>query len=297
MEKLNFDFNFEDDSELIEKMKRAYEGCPAAVKYCKELGIPDELIERYMSRVYDFVCDINYCKHCPGIKKCAKENPLLISKIEYVNGTIETVMSPCRELIKRVAFEKQFLIRDFSDEWLDTTLKDLNTSLPRKEALKQYVAYIKGKDYNWIYLNGNGGTGKSFFAAAMVIDAATRNLGPICFLNSAKRIRELSELSSKKNTEEFQKQLDMYCNARILVLDDFGNEFVNDYIRDTIIYPILNERDNKKLLTIFTSDFKIDEIETLYSTSKAGQLRARQISRILKSNAKKEIYLGDISIY
>lgn len=296
MEKLRFDFGLEDSDELIEKMRQAYAACPAAIKYAKELGIPDEAIEKYIHKVYDFVCDINYCKKCPGINNCAKENPLLISKIEYHGGAIETQLCPCRELIKRVAFEKQFLVKDFPDEWLDSTLKTLNNSAPRKKALTEYVKYVKNQDYNWIYLTGNGGSGKSFFAATMAIDAATRNLGPICFLNSSKRIRELSELASKKS-EDFQRVLDKYCNARILVFDDFGNEFINDFIRDTIIYPIISARSNKKLLTIFTSDFKIDEIETLYSTSKAGQLRANQLCKILKTEAKKEIDLGSLSVY
>lgn len=296
MEKLNFDLTLENDGEILEQMKEAYYTCPAAMKYAKELGIPDEKIEKYIHKIYDFVCDINYCKKCPGMKNCQKENPLLISKIDYHGGIVESQLSPCRELIKRVAFEKQFKERDFSDEWLDSTLKELNTSAPRKEALKQYVNFVKNADYNWIYLTGQGNSGKSYFAATLTLDAASRNLGPIYFINSAKKIRELSELASKKS-EDFQKKLDEYCNARILVFDDFGNEFINDYIRDTIVYPILSARSNKKLMTIFTSDFTIDEIETLYGTSKAGQLKAKQLINILRKEAKKEIDLGTLSVY
>lgn len=297
MEKLNFDLQLEEDTELLQKMMDAYQRCAPAVKYCKQLGISDELIERYITRVYDFVCDVNYCAKCPGVKKCEKENPYLIHKIALEDGRVVLQLSPCSKLIERVGFEKQFEVRDFNDSWLDVTLNDVDKSEPKRAAIKQYIAYTKDQEYNWIYLTGNGGSGRSFFAASIAIDAAKRGFGPICFLNSAKRIRELAELAGKKNTEEFQKTLDKYINARILVLDDFGNEFVNDFIRDTIIYPIISGRDNKKLLTIFTSDFNINEIETLYSTSKAGQLRAKQICKILKAETKKEFDLGSVSIY
>jgi len=81
------------------------------------------------------------------------------------------------------------------------------------------------------------------------------------------------------------------------VLDDFGNEFKNDLIRDAIIFPIISARANKKLLTIITSDFTISEIVTLYSTSKAGALRAKQIGSLIKSTAKEEISFGDLAIY
>ena len=296
MEKLKFNFTLGDDSELLSKMKEAYLACPAAVKYCKELGIPDEKIDKYITKVYDFVCDINYCKKCPGIKNCQKENPYLISKVDYHGTVVESTLTPCKELIKRVAFERQFQVRDFKDEMLDKTIRDVDKTAQKKEALKLYAEFIKGESNPWIYLTGGAGSGRSYFAAIMTVDAASRSLGPICYLNSAKRVRELAELANKKG-EEFQKQLDKYSNARILVLDDFGNEFVNDFIRDTIIYPIISARSTKNLMTIFTSDFTIDEIETLYSTSKAGQLRAKQICKIIKASVKKEINLGTLAIY
>ena len=296
MEKLKFDFTLGDDTELLKKMKEAYLACPAAIKYCKELGIPDEKIDKYITKVYDFVCDINYCKKCPGIKNCQKENPFLVSKVDYHGNVVESILTPCRELIKRVAFEKQFQVRDFKDEYLDKSLRDVDKTTQKKEALNMYADFIKGNSNPWIYLTGGAGSGRSYFAALMCVDAASRSMGPICFLNSAKRVRELAELANKKG-EDFQKELDKYCNARILVLDDFGNEFVNDFIRDTIIYPIISIRHNKNLMTIFTSDFTINEIETLYSTSKAGQLRAKQICRIISTSAKKEIDLGTLAIY
>ena len=197
-----------------------------------------------------------------------------------------------------MAFEKQFQIRDFEDKWLDSSLRELDKNAPRKQAILKYNKFLKNEPVEWIYLYGGTGSGRSLVAATMCVDAASKNLGPICYLNCAKRVRELADLSNdKKAASDFQKLLDQYCNAKILVLDDFGNEFINDYIRDTIIYPIISARSNKGLLTIFTSDFTFDEIETLYSTSKAGQIRAHQLVNSIKASAKKEIDLSTPAIY
>ena len=185
MEKLKFDFTLGDDTELLKKMKEAYLACPAAIKYCKELGIPDEKIDKYITKVYDFVCDINYCKKCPGIKNCQKENPFLVSKVDYHGNVVESILTPCRELIKRVAFEKQFQVRDFKDEYLDKSLRDVDKTTQKKEALNMYADFIKGNSNPWIYLTGGAGSGRSYFAALMCVDAASRSMGPICFLNSA----------------------------------------------------------------------------------------------------------------
>ena len=91
--------------------------------------------------------------------------------------------------------------------------------------------------------------------------------------------------------------MDLYCCCNVLVLDDFGNEFKNDLIRDSIIFEIISKRSAAHLFTIFTSDFTIEDIITLYSTSKSAALRAKQIGRLIKNNAQEEVNLGEISIY
>lgn len=296
MEKLKVNIEIQDDEEILSSMKDAFYACSAAVKYCNEIGIPSEKIEENITKIFDFVCDINYCKKCPGVKNCKKNNPLLISKVVYKNEIVSNQLVPCKELLRQVAFDKQFKTRDFPEDWLSKKLKDVDETKEKKIALKKYVDYLKGGYSGWIYLNGGVGSGKSFFAAVLAIEAANRNLGPICYLNSAKRIRELNDLNFKK-ASDFEELLDKYSKVPILVLDDFGNEFKNDFVRDAIIYPILSYRVSNKLFTIITSDFTIEEIKTLYSINKPGEIRARQISNLLTNECGQEINLGDLKIH
>jgi len=297
MEKLRLNITVDTDEELLEEMKKAFDNCPQAVKYCNDLGIPREKIDENIVKIFDFVSDINYCKKCPGIKKCGKQNPLLCTKIIYTHGEVDRQLVPCKELLKQIAFKKQFSIMDFDEEWLDATLRSLDRNAGRDLALEKYRDFIKNKDNHWIYLTGSKNSGRSYFAAALVVDAARRDLGPICFLNSTLRLRELNDLGYGKKKEEFDRKLEYYSNVPILVLDDFGNEFKTDFVRDAILFPILSTRAGKRLITIFTSDFNIEEVETLYSNTKAGAIRAKQVSRLIKSMSGGEINLGDISIY
>lgn len=297
MEKLKVNMNVESDDSLLADMKKAYMACPAAIKYCNDLKIPAEKIDENIVKIFDFVSDINYCKKCPGVKKCAKSNPLLCTKIVYDHGEIDRQLVPCKELLKQITFKKQFQVMDFPEDWLDSTLRNIDRNAGRDLALARYHSFIKEKDNSWIYLSGSKNSGRSYFAAALVVDAARKDRGPICFLNTTSRLREINDLGYGKKKEEFDRKLEQYSNVPILVLDDFGNEFKNDFVRDAILFPILSTRARKRLLTIFTSDFSIEEIETLYSTSKAGAIRAKQISRLIKSMSDEEINLGDIAIY
>ena len=300
MEKLKVNnLKITSDDSLIEQMKEALYACPSAVKYCKELGMSQEDMENNVVKIYDFVRDINYCRNCPGLKKCTKDNAYLNSKVTFANGIVETQLIPCRALLKRVSFERQFLVQDFPDDWLDVTMADIDKTKERKTAIDMYLKYVKDVESNWIYLTGGIGSGKSYFAAAMAIDLAKRGLKgkvPICFINSAKRILELSDLN-KKNNDEFKKRLEQYSTVPVLVIDDFGHEFKNDFTRDAIVHEIISLRCNKKLFTIFTSNFTLDDIEVLYATSNAGAIMSKQMVKTIKAMCSKEVDLGDLPLY
>ena len=288
---------YDADEKLLEDMKKAYMACPQAIKYCNELGIPADKVEENIVKIYDLVRDINYCSKCPGVKKCAKSNPLLCTRIIYSQGEVDRQMVPCKELLKDVTFKKQFVVRDFEEDWLDSNLRSIDRNNGRNKAIVKYHDFIKNKQASWIYLTGSKNSGRSYFAAALIVDAARKNRGPVCFLNSTLRLREINDLGYGKKKEEFDKKLELYSNIPVLVLDDFGNEFKNDFVRDAILFPILSTRASKRLLTIFTSDFTISDIEALYSNTKAGAIRAKQIAKLIQSMCDEEISLGDISIY
>ena len=300
VEKLKIkNLDIHSDDSLIQQMKEALYACPSALKFLREQGMTDEVMDKNITKIYDFVRDINYCRKCPGIKKCKKDNAYVISKVTYSYGVVENQLIPCPEILKRVTFERQFLVRDFADEWLDVLMTDLDKSQSRTAAGKTYMKYLRNEDSSWLYLTGGISSGKSYFAAALSIDVAKRGLKgkcPMCFINAPKRFLELSDLNKQKS-DEFKKKLELYSTVPVLIIDDFGHEFKNDFIRDAIVNEIITTRCNKKLFTIFTSNFTLDEIEVLYSTSNAGAIMSKQIVKTIKAMCKNEINLGDLKLY
>ena len=300
VEKLKIkNLDIKTDETLIQQMKEALYNCPSVVKFCRDQGMSDEVMEQNITKIYDFVRDVNYCRKCPGLKKCKKENAYLNTKVTYSYGVVDTQLIPCKEILKRVSFERQYVVRDFADEWLDVIMSDIDKSQSKTMAMETYMKYLRNEDNSWIYLTGGIGSGKSYFAAALSIDLAKRGLKgkcPICFINASKRILELSELSKQKS-DDFKKKLELYATVPVLIIDDFGHEYKNDFTRDAIVNEIITTRCNKKLFTIFTSNFSLDEIEVLYSTSNSGAIMAKQIVKTIRAMCKKEIDLGDLQLY
>lgn len=296
MERIKVDLNIQSSDEILESMYQDYLSCPAAMKYLRNLGLTDEIVRENIAKIYDFIRDMKYCSKCPGVDECKKENPLLCTRVTYEHGFLDRKIIPCKKFLERVEFQNQFIVRDFDDELLDKSIKDIDKRESRDVALNKYMNYTKSKYNEWIYLSGTGNTGRSFLASIFALDSAKRKNGPIIYANCIKRIGELLDLYFK-DKEEFKKQIELYSNVPFLVLDDFGNEVKNDIVRDAIIFPILSTRASKKLFTIITSDFSVDDVITLYSLNKAGEIRAKQIGRLIKTASGKEINLGSISIY
>ena len=293
MERLIVNSPFKENEKVLKQMKANYAACPAAIKYIKSLNIPDDVVEKEIVTINDFVMDLNHCKHCPGVDKCDKETPRLCTKIVYTDGVVERQLVPCKEYLKYISFRNQFTVRDFPDEWLTSVLKKIDNSAPRAEAIKKYDDFLKGNSTDWIYLIGEEGTGRTYVAANIALDLAGKQKGPIAFVDVPTRFKELAG----KKDQAFTDLLAKYTDVPVLVLDDLGNEYKSEFVRETILFPILNARSKAHLFTIITSDFKIDDLCLMYMNNQASKPKVEQIKRIIKKNAGDEINLGDLSIY
>lgn len=295
MEKIKINFSVDNNALEEEQMYKEFLANPQAVKDIEQLNIPSEVIRKNIAKIYNFVLDLNFCKKCPGCDKCTKENPCFVTKISYEDGLVEQSLVPCKKLTQKMAFQEQFVIRDYDAKWVNDSFKEMDKNKERALAVQKFTAAING-GANWIYLTGGINSGRSYVAALMTNDFAKKGKGKIAYINTPKRIKELNDLNYS-NKDEFQAQLELLSSVPLLVFDDFGSEYKNDFIRDAVLLEIIQKRASKKLLTIFTSDFTISEIQEMYSLNTPGKIRAKQLATYIKQLSGSEINLGDLPIY
>ena len=258
MERLTATYHFNDDDKLLKKMKEEFLACPAAVRYIRSLHIPEEKIDDEIVKIYDLVSDLNFCKKCPGVEKCNKDTPRLCTKIVYQDGVVSRELVPCKEYLKATKFKAQFIVRDFADDWLASELKKIDNTKERAQIIEKYHSILKGESKSeWIYIMGEAGTGRSFVAANIAIDVAKKEKGPVAYIDAPYRFKELQ---NTKDPAAFNALIEKYSNVPVLIIDDLGNEFKSDYVRETILFPILSNRAKAHALTIITSDFDINDV-------------------------------------
>ena len=283
-----------------EKLKELYQD-PYFLEFLKQYDLPKEMVRDSLGIFLDYVDDQHYCEKCPGIEKCAKKVPCMVAIPVIEETGIERKMQMCPKMFARRNIEKKLLVYDFPQEWLANDIfsqSDVDYVKNRLDILKSLTSLVEETSKEWIYLYGGPRLGKSYLVASFLVTYLKKHPTKRgAFLDSSMRIKELSDLSFiDKN--QFQQVLNSYIDIDVLVLDDFGSGYMSDFIRDTVVYPILNQRLKDKKLTIFVSKIPLKKLETYLSgKSASGKIQAGQIVDIIRAMIKKEIPLEGISVY
>lgn len=137
----------------------------------------------------------------------------------------------------------------------------------KKSAPKEYQKlYDKMKEWchsdfkkNLIFIAGKTGVGKTYLASAIAKELM--DLGRIVKLVTAFQMsRDFKEYRFSYNEEILNK----YLSAEFLFIDDLGTETLYKNITVDLLFHVINERKNRKLCTILTSNLTLDEIYDRY---------------------------------
>lgn len=298
MERLKVQENITISERFMKQIEESIFENTVAYKYCRSLGLGDDQIRENAAKIYDFSEDVKNCKNCRGLKHCNKNPQFLVTNITYEEGVVDRNIIPCKKYLEQVNFKKRFVVIDFPEDYYDNHIKkdvvQINTKAKQKILGKYDNSAIEKKSNEWIYIKGDMSTGKSFFAATLCVDAArNKAFETISYIDVPERFKELTDLAFQKSPK-FNEVLDKIKGSQMLVLDDFGNEFKSDFVRENVLFPILSYRAKNRMFTIITSNYSVDEICTMYYTNASSKPKIEQIRQLLKLMSKEEITLPSL---
>ncbi len=265
-----------------------------------DLGLNEAQILNQIALFIDYHEDKKACKNCLGLSFCKKERPYTQLCLVKEDEQMERKIRLCPYMQKRRMLEKQFLVHEFPDEWFGKSLiKDVDTWNEREQLLRFIMCIIGGNSSKkWLYLHGKTRIGKSYILAVVCQEIITRHPHQTCvFLKIPLHFEELKKLAFSDDKTQLQEKLNTYIDADILVLDDFGNEHQSDFVRDTILNPLLDARSKSNKITMFTSRYTLNELIELHGKTVAGKIKMkRQVREVIENNAE-IISLKCVSVY
>lgn len=162
---------------------------------------------------------------------------------------------------------------------------------PRIQMDLQQIKEPLIEDVKSIYLHGASDTGKTIYAAflylfyrkKMYMDA---EIGQTYFISTSELVYELKKSFDKDSDISEADIVNKYKTCRLLVLDDFGTTIPSDWIYQ-VLYLIINYRYEYNLLTVFTSNLGLTELQKLFGDDRIPS-RIERMCQIIKKNKYKK---------
>jgi DNA replication protein DnaC len=157
---------------------------------------------------------------------------------------------------------------------------------PRISAVLQKLPCPQSHKIESSYISGISGSGKTIKAARMILANSYHvaiNDGQSSYLFTSV-IQILSELRmSYNNRPDYPTEMEIiekYSKIPILVLDDIGTEKTSDWAYQHL-YLILNNRYEAMLVTVFTSNYDLDQLSQILQDNRIPA-RIQEMCTIIK---------------
>lgn len=227
----------------------------------KKLGLPEDYT------------DVKYiCKECSdtgfiGEKMCSCFREILVTENIKSSGI--------GRLIEKQSFENFDLERYRYDAEIYQRIKN------NFEDAKKFAESFPRVPSTLLFI-GKTGTGKTHLTTAIAKTLIERGF-EVLYDSSQNIVSAFESDKFKSGYGPYEPKGDKYLECELLIVDDLGTEFVNQFTL-SCLYNLINTRQNKGLATIISTNLSASELREKYED--------RIYSRIMGCDSKILLFLG-----
>ncbi|MGD6816814.1 primosomal protein DnaI [Metabacillus sp. 84] len=249
-------------------------------------SIDEEVIERSLNKLYEYIQQSKECRDCPSLQQCKNIIPGYHPELILQGKTIDLQYDQCpskimsdqrkkhESLIKSLYIPKDVLQAQFQDIEFDDHSRVKVFGL-----IKEFMEAVnQNSRQKGIYLHGAFGVGKTYIMGAIANELAHQGV-PSMLVYLPEFMRELKNSIQDSTLEE---KMDAVKKVKVLMLDDIGAESMSSWTRDEILGVILQYRMTENLPTFFTSNFDLKELEHHLSYTQRGEEEKVKAARIIE---------------
>ncbi len=277
------------ENELKENIKKDDEFVDEIIR---PLKMSKEQFDDSLMLFVDTQREFHNCKNCPGLKECKNSCQGFMIHPEITQKLVTKTFKPCRLYEENRNFMKKFLYKDYSDNFNELLLKNINNyrngyrqqlKIALKEMLDQNLK-------NWIYIYGPTKSSKSEYLMAFCNEFALKKKGNIAYLN-VKDLMEYVKEIFYKDKDEFDEYFDELSSVTLLVLDGFNKDvLINSVIRDQFLLPLINSRYKNNKIVMISSNLDLDGLNNLLAQNRYGADNAYEITSKIFEKRYKKLY-------
>ncbi|EOH99176.1 primosomal protein DnaI [Enterococcus moraviensis ATCC BAA-383] len=260
--------------------------------------LTDDDIRKSYSKLYEFVQEKRkYQLNDPTMIAPGYE-PKLTLNFHYIDVTYV----PTEALIakqKEEEIRKRVRAMDMPKDVREASLSRFDTaSQGRAQAMAETMRFLneytsEPKEFHkGLYLQGTFGVGKSFLLGAIANSLAERG-----FVTTIVHFPTFTvEMKQAIGKDMVGPKLDAVKKSPVLMIDDLGAESMTSWIRDDVLSVILQYRMQEQLVTFFSSNLDLKDLEKHLSVTQRGEqepLKARRIMERIRYLAQEITMSGN----
>jgi primosomal protein DnaI len=290
----------ENFQKRYEKMRRETLVHPEIQAFIREnqQAITDEMIERSLVKLYEYINQSKECNRCESLEKCINIMKGYHPELVLTRNSIDVRYERCpRKMMDDEKRKHERMIKSLyvPKDILAATFEDFEHDENRIDAVQKAVSFLmnyeQGKRTKGLYFYGKFGVGKSYLLGAIANRLAKKQISSMIVY-----VPELlREMKSSIADATLNEKIEALKKEPILMLDDIGAEAVSSWTRDEVLGPILQFRMLESLPTFFTSNFDFDELEHHLAYSQRGEeekVKARRIMERIRAISEPVLVSG-----
>lgn len=244
---------------------------PMILAFLKENNLDSSFVADHIVGFIQMADENKPCQNCKGYAKCAKKPKGFITTFIKSDEGYEVSYRKCPKYLEYEPLLDNYDYLDIpTEEWLENSLSNVVQNPQRKKFISLAVQLLQNQTDTGLYVYGKSGVGKSYLTIALINDLIRIDSLKASFVNVRAFIEDCKQSLDNKNNY-IANQISSLQNIDILVLDDLGNERVSEWSAN-IIYDIVDYRYRNHLLTFYTSNYSLNELESVYEKAKVSRL-------------------------
>lgn len=276
-------------SKLETNYNEALENNSTFKKLTKDLNLPNNYLMKYTSSLEESAKELDNCKKCKNIMECKNSYTGHVYYPSILQDNLVFDYIPCKykkDLDERNKYKNNIYLFEIPKEIKEASMKNIDLDNPDRfkiiKWLKKFLDnYKPNTGMKGIYLTGNFGCGKTYLISAALNELAKQD-HKIAIIYYPEFLRSLKE--SFNDPETYNEKFKMIKRVELLLIDDIGAETMTEWSRDEVLGTILQYRMQEGLVTFFTSNLTIKELEEHFSYSTKGieKVKAQRIIERIK---------------
>lgn len=266
---------------------------PYMKEFLNKNNLSDEFVEKHTAKILRVLKSRNMCNGCKGLYCCGQKSVGERLDLEF-DGVLLDEVEYCEYAVKKLKkdnLSKSYLYCDVPESIIDVDLNNVNYTKDQEQLYLRLAAILHKKTDKGLYVVGDLGLGKTYLCAALA-NSLVKNGERVAFVKISNFFNEIKSYIGSRN-ELLDININKLLKADYLFLDDIGSEAVSEFVRDDILFRILDYRLENKLTTIFTSNLNKDDLMKHYTYDRKDNSNMMNAKRLME---RIDILTDDITL-